>query len=273
LAAGWIAGLVHGPAEALPVSSSAHVALVTRLVTGRRGHRPVDPEMAKAVEVAAHAGTLVGLAVGLRDEARTVIRGAVAHPRRAARAGALLTVASVPAAVAALTLERRIEDRLGSDRTIAAGLLVGGAAMALADRDRPTGSTRAWSDATVVDALLVGGAQALALWPGVSRSGAVLAATRARGLARPDAGRVSAAMAVPVVGGATALKAVRLTRRIAAGTFPAGALTPMVALTASSALSGRAAAPVARRTLDGVRLAPFAAYRAAVAVALLRTGR
>ncbi|MGE4425596.1 MAG: undecaprenyl-diphosphate phosphatase [Solirubrobacteraceae bacterium] len=276
LAAAQIAGLIHGPAEALPVSSSAHVALVTRLVAGRRGQRPADAELAKAVEVAAHAGTLIGLAIGLREEAVTVARGAPAHPRQALRAAGLLTVASVPAAVAALAFERRIEDRLGSDRTIAAGLLMGGVAMAMADRDRPSataGGGRAWTDATVVDALLVGTAQSLALWPGVSRSGAVLAATRARGFARADAGRISAAMAVPVVGGATALKSVRLARRVADRTILPGRLAPIGALTVASAVSGRAAAPLARRTLHGVRLAPFAVYRAAVATALLVSGR
>jgi len=304
LLAAQLAGLAHGPAEALPVSSSAHVTLVTRLVTGRGGLAPGDPELAKATEVGAHAGTLAGLTVGLRVEIREVLRGATADPARAARTAGLITLASVPTALAAVAFERRIEERLGSDETIAVGLVVGGFAMALADGGRlrlrragrdlgagarggvADGSGRApaadgaaggrtgrderrWTEATIADALALGVAQAAALWPGVSRSGAVLAAARARGFARGDAGWISAALAAPAVGGATALKTVRLGRRLARGTMPRGALLPLGAVTAAGALSGRLAAPLARRTLDGVRLAPFSAYRLLVAGGLL----
>lgn len=293
LAAALLAGLLHGPAEAFPISSSAHVAFVARLAAGRRGRRPLDPEVAKSLEVSAHAGTLAGLAVGLRGEAAAVARGAIADPGLAVRATAGIVIASLPAVIGALTLERQIERRLGGDTTIAAGLVAGSLAMVVADRgrtDRPaahhvppdaapdepaaTSTTgRRWEDATFGDALVIGTVQTAALWPGVSRSGAVLTAARARGFSRADAGRISAALAVPAVGGATVLKSCRLAKRLRAGTMAPEHLVPLVAVTATSALSGRIAAPLARRTLDGLPLWPFGLYRAGLATALAFTAR
>jgi undecaprenyl-diphosphatase len=267
-AAALLAGLLHGPAETLPISSSAHVAFVARLAAGRRGRRPADPEAAKSLEVSAHAGTLAGLAVGLRHEAWTVTRGVIDDPRTAARAVGGIVIASLPAVAAAFGLERQIEDRLGGDATIALGLVAGSAAMVLADRRGDAEPRRRWPDATVGDAVAIGLVQTAALWPGVSRSGAVLTAARARGFARADAGRISAALAVPAVGGATLLKAWRMLRRLRAGTIDSRQLTPLVVVTVTSAASGLAAAPVARRTLDGLPLWPFAVYRAGLAATL-----
>lgn len=269
LAAALLAGLLHGPAETLPISSSAHVAFVARLAAGRRGRRPADPETAKSLEISAHAGTLAGLAIGLRREAWTVARGAIDDPKLTARAVGGIVLASLPAVVAAFGLERQIEDRLGGDATIALGLVAGSAAMALADRRDPEG--RRWQDATVADALAIGVVQTTALWPGVSRSGAVLTAARARGFARADAGRISAALAVPAVGGATLLKSCRMVRRLRAGTIEPKHLAPLVVVTVTSAASGLTAAPIARRTLDGLPLWPFAAYRLGLAAALAGT--
>ncbi len=271
LAAALLAGALHGPAEALPVSSSAHVAFVARLAAGRRGRRPADPELAKSVEVGAHAGTLAGLAVGLRREGGLVVRTALREPRLAARAALRIGVASLPAVLGALTCERLIEGHLGGDRAIAAGLAAGSVAMTLADA-RPADG-RDWTDATLLDALAIGTAQSMALWPGVSRSGAVLTAARARGFSRAASGRISAALAVPVVGGATLLKLVRLSARLRAGTLDRGQVTVLTAVTATAAASGVLAAPTARRTLDGVPLAPFAAYRVALAGALAAADR
>jgi undecaprenyl-diphosphatase len=267
LAAALLAGALHGPAEALPVSSSAHVAFVARLAAGRRGRRPADPEVAKSVEVGAHAGTLLGLTVGLRSEAAHALRGAIDDPGLTARTALRIVAASLPAVVGALTLERQIERHLGGDATIALGLVAGSAAMATADALSPAAGRR-WEDATWSDALIVGTAQAAALWPGVSRSGAVLTAARARGFSRGDSGKISAALAVPAVGGATALKVVRLGVRLRRGTMEPRHLVPLVAVTTTGALSGRVAAPMARRTLEGLPLWPFAAYRVALATAL-----
>lgn len=301
LAAALLAGALHGPAEALPVSSSAHVALVARLAAGRRGRRPSDPEVAKAVEVGAHAGTLLGLTIGLRREAWTAALGIRHQPRLAACTAVKIVAATAPAVVGALALERQIEDHLGGDRTIAAGLVAGSVAMAVADAIGPGGAWqrrrarvmeppsevaedpglvardpsrgRPWEDATIVDALVIGTVQTAALWPGVSRSGAVLVAARTRGFSREASGKISAALAVPAVGGATALKVVRLGRRLKAGTIAPSHLVPLAAVTTTGALSGVVASPMAARTLAGLPLAPFAAYRVLLAAVLAAADR
>jgi undecaprenyl-diphosphatase len=183
-------GLLHGPVELVPVSSSGHVAAVPWLlgweVAGWDGARR------KELQVALHAGTAAALLL-------------VARPAR--MRPWLLAAAFVPPAVVGLTLERRIEERLGTPGTLAGGLLAGGAALVLADRSP---ADRSAADARVADGLVLGLAQATALIPGVSRNGATLAAARARGFGRPEASRLSWEVALPVLLGASALKGWRL---------------------------------------------------------------
>jgi undecaprenyl-diphosphatase len=232
-------GALHGPAELLPVSSSAHVALL--------GPRTLDPELEKAFEVALHAGTLAGLAV------------LIPWPR-----ATFALVATAPAAVAGLTLEGPIERRLGGPVATAAGLVVGSAAMLAADRVSP--ATRSATDATLGDALALGAAQACALWPGVSRLGLTLAAARARGFRRDAAFSLARSVGLPVVAGATALKAVRL----AQSPPPPSLRSPFAAGMAAAFASTLAAAPLRRVT----SVAPWAAERAALAgLALVRRSR
>jgi len=207
-------GLLHGPAELLPISSSGHVTLVPWLVGW--DDPAGDPAVRKAFEVVLHLGTAAALALSLRGIGRP-------------RAG-VLVASLAPPAVVGFALERPIEERLGTPATIAVGLVVGAVAMALADRfgadDRRAG------DADWRDGLALGFAQASALVPGVSRNGATLAAARARGFGRGEADRLSWQVAVPVIAGASALKGLRLARRgVPAGTgraFAAGAVSAFV---------------------------------------------
>src|ERR687890_2346584 len=136
-------GLLHGPAELLPVSSSGHVAIVPWLLGWPYGE--LDAELRKAFEVALHAGTAAALLIGLRDEVADAARG---FDRRRLT---LVAGSFVPPAIVGYTLERPIERRLGTPSTIAAGLAAGAAAMGLADAVAP--QRRARSDAGVVDAL------------------------------------------------------------------------------------------------------------------------
>ncbi len=215
-------GLLHGPAELLPVSSSAHVGLVATLAGWDWASLPGD--VRKAFEVALHAGTLAGAA------------RALGRPRPWF---AVLSVA--PAAVAGWALEERIERRLGGLGATTAGLVAGSALLVLADRAPE--ATRGTFDARPGDAVAVGAAQALALVPGLSRSGMAYAAARRRGFAPEAAGALAREAAVPVLAGATALKAFRLARR----GLPAPLRAPFAAGALAAALSARAASPLARR--------------------------
>jgi len=252
-------GALHGPAELLPVSSSGHMTLVPWLAGWPYGE--LDPELRKAFEVALHAGTAAALLVALHDE---VAEAATGFDRRRAT---LVALSFIPPAIAGLTLERPIERRLGTPPTIAIGLLLGSAAMAIADRRGPLG--RARDEAGAVDALWLGGAQACALIPGVSRNGMTLAAARMRGFDREDANALSRHVALPIIVGATVLKGTRLAKR----GLPAGMGARFAAGVAASFASTLASTWLIRQVERDRSLAPYAVYRAGLAALVLRRWR
>jgi len=227
-------GLLHGPVELLPVSSSGHVTAVPWLLGWEVSAE--DGGRRKALEVALHAGTAAALVV--------VSRETLPHPRPA-----LLAAAVGPPALAGLLLQERIEARLGTPGTLAAGLLAGAGALLVADR-APAG--RRAADADWRDGLLLGLAQCAALWPGVSRSGATLAVARARGFGRAEASRLSWEVGLPVLVGAAVRKR------------PRGEAAAGVAAFASTLATARAIGLERRRPLW-----PWAAWRAALAAAVL----
>jgi undecaprenyl-diphosphatase len=254
-------GLLHGPAELLPVSSSGHVTLVPWLLGWP--YPDLEPDLRKAFEVALHAGTAVGLLIALRGEVAEAIRDL--DRRRVV----LLAGSFVPPAVIGLTLEGPIERRLGTPGSIAAGLIVGSIAMTLADERAAQDRVREQS--TAVDALLLGLAQAAALMPGTSRGGMTLAAMRARRFTRPEASALSRHVALPVIAGASLLKGVRLAQR----GLPPG-MTGRFALGMGASL---ASTLVAARLVPVERVGalwPYAAYRtglAALTLGRLRASR
>jgi undecaprenyl-diphosphatase len=250
-----ILGVVQGPTELLPVSSSAHIVLVPWLVGW--DWEAVDPEVRKSFEVALHAGAAAALLVGQRklisEELRAFdLRGAV-----------VLALSFLPAAVVGYKFERPIERHLGGPRATAYGLLAGGAAMVAADT-RP--QLRGRGEAGAADGLALGVAQAAALAPGVSRNGITLAAARCRRFSRDQANLLSRTIALPIIVGATALKSVRLARR---GTSPE--LRRTIALGAGASFASTLASQRLIRLVERDRaLWPYAAYRAALAGVVLR---
>ncbi len=200
-------GLLHGPAELLPVSSSAHTTLIPWLAGWP--YAQLDGELRKSFEVALHAGAGIALVIGMRREL-------LADARRSDRRTlGVMALALAPSALAGSLLESPIEQRLGGPRSIAAGLLAGSVAMALADhhqhaREDSGHTARAATDATARDGLALGLAQASALIPGVSRNGATLSVARSRGFGRGASQSLSWQVGLPVIFGAGMLKGVRL---------------------------------------------------------------
>lgn len=193
---------MQGPTELLPVSSSAHLAMLPRLA-GWDWDR-LDPELRKSFEVALHAGTAMALLLTRRHEIAEEL--AAFDTRRAV----VLALSFAPAAIVGYRFERTIEAKLGGANSTAAGLIFGGIFMALADR-RP--QVRGRGEAHPVDGLALGLAQAAALMPGVSRNGATLTAARLRRFSRDQANLLSRTVALPVIIGAVALKGARLAKR------------------------------------------------------------
>lgn len=249
-------GLLHGPAELLPVSSSGHVAVVPWLCGWP--YSRLDGELRKAFEVALHAGTAAALLLGLRDE---VAEAARSLDRRRVE---LVVLSFVPPAIVGFLLERPIERRLGTPATVAAGLVIGSVAMAAADR--ASSGRRRREEAGACDALCLGLAQACALTPGVSRNGATLAAARARGFAREDASILSRHVALPIIVGATLLKGSRLARR----GLPAGTAGAFVAGITASFATTLLSVRIIRAVERDRSLMPYAAYRLALAGLVVR---
>lgn len=247
-------GVLHGPAELLPISSSGHITVVPWLLGWHYGE--LEPELRKSFEIALHAGTAAALLITLRGEVGEAINGLNA------RRLALIALSFAPPAVVGLTFERPIEQRLGTPATVAIGLLAGSALMAWADRSP---QSRRHEDAGACDALWLGVAQASALVPGVSRNGATLAAARLRGFTREDANRLSRHAALPVIAGATLLKAIRLRR----SGLPRGARGAFVAGAAASFASTLGSTWLIRQVERDRSLVPYAAYRTGLATAVL----
>ncbi|HLM31395.1 MAG TPA: undecaprenyl-diphosphate phosphatase [Solirubrobacterales bacterium] len=243
-------GAVQGPTELLPISSSAHIALVPWLFAW--GWSGADPEARKSFEVALHAGTAAALLVGQRDVLASEL--AAFDSRRAG----VVALSFLPPAVVGYGLERQIERRLGGPRSIAAGLALGAVAMLLADR-RP--QDRGRGDAMPADGLALGLAQAAALVPGVSRNGATLTAARIRRFTREHSNLLSRTVALPVIVGASLLKGVRLRRR---GVAP-GLRRAMVAGVGASFASTLASQRLIRMVERDRALWPYAAYRVGLA--------
>jgi len=192
-------GIIQGLTEFLPISSSAHLFVVPTLLGW--------PYAGVAFDVALHWGTLIALLVAFWRDWWRLLRDLFgpdpATQAAARRTWLQLAVASVPAAIAGLLFRDVIETQLRWLPLQAVTLSVFGFLLWWVDRVAPTRSehTPGWGAA-----LLVGCAQAIALVPGVSRSGITITAGRASGLSRVAAARFSFLLATPITFGAGLLE-------------------------------------------------------------------
>jgi len=261
-----VIGVVQGLTEFLPISSSGHLIVVPYLLGW-------DDALVNslAFSVILHLGTLVALLVFFwRDWLRLVPAGLAALRDRSFRGDldrrlAWLIAATLPPAIAVgILLHDAIESTLRQPALVAAMLVVGSAIMWLADRlGRKVLPVERLSFAGAVG---VGCAQALALVPGISRSGVSISAGLAFGLTREAAARFSFLMATPIIAGAGAWE----TRKLLAG--EAGvALDPLVLVAgfAASAAAGLLAVAVLLRYLRTHPLTVFIVYRLVLAAVIL----
>jgi undecaprenyl-diphosphatase len=191
-----------------------------------------------------------------------------------ARQALLVALSFIPPAIVGYTFEQPLQRRLSGPSTIVAGLLLGGVAMALADARAPAG-TRALSQGSALDGLLLGVAQTFALIPGVSRSGAVLTAARARGFSRADSSTLARRTGLPVIIGAGALKTGRLLQRGAWREAPiSGALLLGGATSFFSTLAATRLLRGGRCARGATALWPYSLYRGGLAsLVVLRRAR
>ena len=203
-----VVGVVQGLTEFIPVSSSAHLELAPWIL-GFESSRLVGT---LAFDVFLHLGTLVALLVYFADDWLRLARAWFASIRQRRigddpdrRLAWLLFAASIPAGIIGLTLEDVIAETVHGDSdavrlAIAGALVLGGLALWLADRLGRR--SRELDRVTLPAALVIGFSQALALMPGISRSGATITAGLAMGLTRESAARFSFLLATPITFGA-----------------------------------------------------------------------
>jgi undecaprenyl-diphosphatase len=258
-------GVVQGLTEFLPISSSGHLILVPWLQDYH--YLAAHPHFNKTFDVALHLGTLVGVLVYFRREILELIGGAfgVVRKRRAEtapeRLAVMIAIACVPAAIVGAVLQDTIDEHLGDPWQIA--ILLGVFALFLGYADRRP-ERRDMGTVNVRDAVIVGGAQALALAPGVSRSGITITAGRLLGLDRDSAARFSFLLLAPITAGAVLVKGAG----VAKDGLPSGALGPTVVGVVAAAVTGYFAIAwmlaYVRRRSYGV----FVGYRVIAALAV-----
>jgi undecaprenyl-diphosphatase len=254
-----ILGIVQGVTEYIPVSSSAHLVLVPWLLGW--------PDAPFEFEVLVQWGTLVGVFVYFWRDLWGILRGVLAGlaQRRPlatleARLGWYIILATLPAVVLGLLFKDQVEAVFSSAKTTAA-LLLGTAAL-LAVAEYLGKRERELTGITWLDALIIGLWQAVAMFPGISRSGATIAGGVLRGLDRKSAARFSFLMSVPVMVGAGGLAIKDL---VEAGNL-AGLLPALILGSAAAAISGYLCIRWLLGYLQRGKLYGFAIYCAIVGV-------
>jgi undecaprenyl-diphosphatase len=245
----FVLGAVQGLGEFLPISSSGHLIVVPWLLGWE--------EHGLAFDVALHLGTLGAVLYAFFGDwvrlvgsgLRCLLRGRP-FEEADARQLWLLALASVPGALAGLLLDRWAETVFRSPLLVAFTMSGLGLVLLLADRRAAGGCS---ADAGVRHALLIGCSQALAIVPGVSRSGATISAALFLGYRREEAARFSFLLATPITAGAALVKVPKL---LASGATD-GVLIGMISAAVFGFLSIRVLLAYVR-TKD---YRPFAYYR------------
>lgn len=256
-----VLALVQGLTEFLPISSSAHLILVPRLLGW--------PDQGLGFDVVVHLGTLTAVCAYFRADllgvAAAWAASAAGRPgdRTQARLGWFVVGATVPVGLAGLALKDWVETVARDPGLIGVTSVVFGLALWGADRwgrRRREVSGIAWRDA-----LAVGLAQAVALVPGVSRSGITITAGLALGLTREAAARFSFLLSIPVIALSGAVEVLDLWRGEAAGV----GIGPLALGFAVSAVSAYLCIRYFLAFLQRHGMGPFVAYRVALGLVIL----
>ncbi|MGA7460871.1 MAG: undecaprenyl-diphosphate phosphatase [Candidatus Korobacteraceae bacterium] len=282
-----VLGIVQGLTEFLPVSSTAHLALVPWLVSTLGLTNWPDPGL--TFDVALHAGTLFAILLYFWRTWIQIIRAALGgkvvrfsevrddvrdltpeEERRERQLLWFMIAATIPAGLAGALLEKHIETTFRAPALVATMLIVVAIIMFVAERmskfEKPL------PQIGLGDALTIGVLQAFAVIPGVSRSGITIAGGLFRNFTREAAARFSFLLSTPIIGGAALFKLHHVMKH----GLPPGELAPgMTAFVAGiivSALVGYATIAFFLRYLQTKTLTVFVVYRILFGIAVLLLG-
>jgi undecaprenyl-diphosphatase len=274
-----VLAIIQGLTEFIPVSSSAHLIIVRRLL----GWNELSPAHELSFDVALHFGTLLSVLFYFRRTWFQIIRaalgGKVVRFSEATDADQNLTadeqreerlllwfiaIATIPGAIAGKLLEHSAEDYFREHiYLIATALIV--VALLMWWGDKVSRLTKPLTRISLADALIVGCAQATALVPGVSRSGSTITAGLFRNMTREAAVRFSFLLSTPIIAGAALLKAHEVHKE----GLPAGMHMPFLVGVVVSALVGYATIAWLIRYLQSNNLKVFIVYRIVVGVIVI----
>jgi undecaprenyl-diphosphatase len=254
-----ILGIIQGLTEPLPVSSSAHLVIIPALIPGF--HQP-----SIFFDVVLHLGTLVAVVFFLRKDIagiiasllpetglRSLLPGVTGEERITNRRLALLIiVATFLTGVIGVLFKDRIERLFESVETTAVMLCITGILLFLSDRVKK--AEREKNAMNLTDGIVIGLVQAVALIPGISRSGSTITFGIFRGLERKTAAKFSFLLSIPAIAGAAVLKAADMTQ------IPAGDLIAMGAGFLSAAGTGFLALKLLFVMINRTGLGFFAYY-------------
>jgi undecaprenyl-diphosphatase len=242
-----ILGLVQGLTEFIPISSSAHLVIVPWLFKWN------DPALTSLpFDVALHLGTLVAVLSFFASDWVRLIRAGVAsvierkigvdQDRRLAW---MLFIGCIPGGIVGVLAESKIEKLfhrpdapMQVSALIAMAVIIALLAAVLFAAEHLTKHVREMKSLSFKDAILIGAAQALAIFPGVSRSGATITAGLAMGLKRDVAARFSFLLSAPIIAGAGLKSAFEIYKEIHAHSLAASELTLFAVGAVTAALSG-----------------------------------
>ena len=243
-------GILQGLTEFLPVSSSGHLVLAQSLLTGFDGP-------AAAFDVLLHGGTLAAVLIYFRGDILRIL-AALGKPGEGGwRLPGLLILGSIPAGIVGVFLSDTIEPLFSAPKVAAFGLLVTALILTVAWLFRGRGH-RTLGELTASGALLIGVSQALAIVPGISRSGSTIALGMFIGLSGKEAARFSFLLSIPAITGALMLESGVLGDTGLSLSYVVGALT--------AALVGWASIAILMRLLNRENILPFAVYCLALGV-------
>ena len=252
-----VLALVQGISEFLPISSSAHLVLVPKLLGWA--------DQGLAFDVAVHVGTLAAILFYFKDRLAGLMRDFFASIARRERVGDSTLVwsvgfATVPVGLFGLAFNDAIEQYARNGLVIAAMTIIFGIALYIADKKS---GLKTEYEMTIKLALIVGLAQAIALIPGVSRSGVTMTAALMLGFSHSASANFSFLLSIPVIVLAGGLEAVKLLKTPDA--------LPWSDLTIGAAISGLSAYLCVRlfmALIARVSMLPFVIYRMILGVFL-----
>ena len=233
-------GLIQGLTEFLPVSSSGHLVLIPAILD-REG-----PDLATTAML--HLGTLAAVLVYYRTDIAWMAK----WDRPARKMVTLIVIGTIPAVVLGVLFESKVEELVDSPSTVAIMLVVTGIVLLATGLLR--GGDKRSEDIGPLDSVLIGLSQALALIPGISRSGMTISAGLARGMSKVEGARFAFLLGIPVIAGAGALEMIDF---LGSGEpIPSTVWVGVVV----AGLSGYFAISILIRLLARVGLAPFGVY-------------